>query len=50
MALGFLVDEESPRLHQIVWYENDGSLERGLWKKHVICESFANAFEAFAAD
>ena len=50
MALGFPVDEESPRLHQIVWYENDGSPERGLWKKHVICESFANAFEAFAAD
>ena len=50
MALGFPVDEESPRLHQIVWYENDGSPERDLWKKHVICESFANAFEAIAAD
>ena len=52
MALGYGGQNEGtdPRLHQIVWYENDGHPERTPWKKHVIAESFLNAFEAFAAD
>jgi len=41
---------EDPRLHQVVWYENDGRPERCPWKRHVICEQFVNAFEAVAAD
>ncbi|MDA0991085.1 MAG: VCBS repeat-containing protein [Verrucomicrobia bacterium] len=39
-----------PNSNQIVWYENDGHPGRGLWKKHIICDSFPNAFEAIAAD
>jgi len=52
IALGYGGPNEGtdPRLHQIVWYENDGHPERTPWKKHVIAESFLNAFEAFAAD
>ena len=49
MALGFgSPDRTEPG--QVVWYENSGDPAGGAWKKHVICESFGNAFEAVAAD
>jgi hypothetical protein len=35
---------------QIVWYENEGQPEKHLWKKHIICDSFPECFEAVAAD
>ncbi len=52
MALGYGGSDEGPdpRLHQIVWYENDGRPERTPWKKHVIADPFPMAFEAIAAD
>jgi hypothetical protein len=52
MALGMLAPEDPADLahHQIVWYENDGNPEGHGWKKHMICDSFPNAFEAVAAD
>lgn len=52
MALGYSGNNEGPdpKLHQIVWYENEGDPGRVPWKKHVICEPFMKAFEAFAAD
>ena len=52
MALGYAGPNEGPDpcLHQVVWYENEGRPERTPWKKHVIAESYLNAFEAFAAD
>ena len=34
----------------VVWYENDGKPAAGPWKRHVICEHFPTASEAFAAD
>ena len=36
--------------HQVVWYENPGDARQVPWRKHVIAESFPNAFEAVAAD
>lgn len=52
MALGFSLpkDADPTGSHQIVWYENDGSPDQGPWRKHVIAESFPNAFEAVPAD
>jgi len=52
MALGMKTLERSQERveHQIVWYENDGSPGRVPWRKHIICASFPNAFEAVAAD
>lgn len=52
MALGMMMSQNPAdyQRHQIVWYENDGHPEQGPWRKHVICESFPNAFEAIAAD
>jgi len=34
-------------LHQVVWYENDGT---STWTKHVVQQPFPHAFEAQAAD
>jgi hypothetical protein len=45
MALGAFGPHE-PGVEQIVWYENDGEPGRGLWSRHVICESLPSAFEA----
>jgi len=53
MALGMkgtLLHSEETVHHQIVWYENDGHPTRVPWRKHIICASFPNAFEAVAAD
>ncbi len=58
MALGFYYrpgngDESASQRrdeNQIVWYENSGKPEDGLWKKHVIGPRFDDAFEATAAD
>jgi hypothetical protein len=36
--------------HQIAWYENDGHPGKSPWRKHIICESFSQDFEAVAAD
>lgn len=50
IALGMrLVKERGPVDHQIVWYEHQGD-PTGDWTKHVVCDSFPNAFEALAAD
>jgi len=48
MAFGF--GDEDSKYQQIAWYENDGNPEKCPWQKHLICEFFPNAFEAFAAD
>jgi hypothetical protein len=52
MALGMSPPHDPCDLQyqQIVWYENEGNPEQGPWKKHIICDSFSNAFEAIAAD
>lgn len=51
MALGFGPPYGDVKVaHQIVWYENDGKPASGLWKKHVIAEPIAQAFEAVAVD
>ena len=51
MALGHAARKDlALSTHQIVWYENDGNPEKGPWKKHIICESFSEGFEAVAAD
>jgi hypothetical protein len=40
-----------PRDHQVVWYENLGSATApGPWQQHLICDHFAQGFEAVAAD
>jgi hypothetical protein len=57
MALGFRylpkskdpTDSKSPEDSQIVWYENENPAG-GAWKRHVVQEKFADAFEATAAD
>lgn len=41
---------DDPQDHQIVWYESDGRPDQCPWRKHIICQSFPNAFEAVAAD
>ena len=46
-VLGLITAAKNVGLH---WHENDGHPERGSWRKHIICESFPNAFEAIAAD
>lgn len=51
MALGMNVPSDRKDTQQIAWYENVGSPGDGsVWKKHVICESFPQAFEVVAAD
>jgi hypothetical protein len=58
MALGFYYQPDSEDPHasrerednKIVWYENDGTPEAGLWKKHIIQARFDDAFEATAGD
>lgn len=50
MALGMRdVDNVEGVAHQIVWYEHDGD-PAGSWSKHVVCDTFPDAFEAIAAD
>jgi hypothetical protein len=47
MALGFYGKKGGA----IVWYENVGKPGNGtVWKKHVVCKDFPEAFEAVAAD
>jgi len=36
--------------HQIAWYKNDGHPGKSPWRKHIICESFSQGFEAVVAD
>jgi hypothetical protein len=53
MAFGIAagVGNQSPESHQIAWYENIGAPGIGSqWKKHVVAASFAQGFEAVAAD
>jgi hypothetical protein len=51
MALGMNAANGQKDTHQIVWYENVGKRGDGTtWKKHIICESFPQAFEVVAAD
>ena len=52
MAAGMAAPETTvPKAHKIMWYENPGNPARDhIWKKHLVYESFAQAFEAVAAD
>jgi hypothetical protein len=51
VALGMGAPAGAKDTHQVVWYENVGEPGDGtVWKKHVICDHFPDAFEALAAD
>jgi FG-GAP-like repeat len=52
MAAGMAAPEgTNPKAHKIMWYENPGNPARDhIWKKHLIYDSFDQAFEAVAAD
>ena len=50
MGLGSPELRNQRTVHQVVWYENDGTPARGDWNKHVIAEPFPSAFEAVAED
>ena len=52
MAYGMMGGQDAgpENVHQVVWYENDGTPSQGHWKRHVIGRPFPNAIDAAAGD
>ena len=50
MAMGMATKPGEDVVHQIVWYENQGTPDGLTWKRHVIRAPFEQAFEAVAGD
>jgi FG-GAP-like repeat len=51
MGAGIVPSDVDNVAHQIVWYENVGKRGKGSeWRKHVLADSFDQAFDAVAAD